>query len=220
MIITIDGPAGSGKSTAARRLAQELGIAYLDSGATYRAVALKAGREGADRGDPAALAEVARRAEVRLRPNPQGVQVLLDGRDVSREVRSPEVGQQASELARLGAVREVLVELQRKIGEELGDFVAEGRDQGSVVFPGAAVKFYLDAKPEVRARRRWQELSAAGKKASMEDVLREVLDRDHRDSTREVSPLVRPAGAVVVDTSAMSVEEMVAAMKAVVEARR
>jgi cytidylate kinase len=220
MIITIDGPAGSGKSTAARALAGELGIAYLDSGATYRAVALKAIREGVDLADSAALAAVARRADVRLVPCGGGVQVLLDGRDVSDLVRSQEVSDKASQLARWEEVRAVLVELQKKIGRELGDFVAEGRDQGTVVFPQATVKFYLDAEAEVRARRRWKELAAAGKESALEDVLRAVVERDTRDSTRAAGPLVKAPGAVVVDTSHLSVEEMVAVMKAFVEARR
>jgi cytidylate kinase len=220
MVITIDGPAGSGKSTAARRLARELGIAYLDSGATYRAVALKALREGADFADEAALAAIARRADVGLQPQPEGVRVLLDGRDVSLLVRSPEVSSKASELARLPAVRAVLVELQKRIGRQLGDFVAEGRDQGAVVFPDAAVKFYLDADPQVRARRRHEELQAAGQAASEEQVLAEVLRRDERDRTRRASPLAPPPGAVVVDTSGMTIEQMVAVLKRHVEARR
>jgi len=220
MVITIDGPASSGKSTAARRLAQELGIAYLDSGATYRAVALKAIGEGADFEDAAVLADVARRARVQLVPRPGGLQVLLDDLDVSREIRSHQVGEKASELARLAEVRSVLAELQRRAGRELGSFVAEGRDQGSVVFPDATVKFYLDAAPEVRAQRRWKELVAAGQHVPQEEVLRSVLQRDRRDSTRAVSPLIKPPGAVVVDTSDMTIEQMVAAMKAVVEARR
>jgi cytidylate kinase len=220
MVITIDGPAGSGKSTAARRLARELGIAYLDSGATYRAAALKALREGADFADEAALAAAARRADVKLLPEPGGIRVLLDGRDVSDQVRSPEVSARASELARSPEVREVLVGLQRRIGRELGEFVAEGRDQGSVVFPDADVKFYLDADPAVRAQRRQKELQAAGREADHAEVLGSLLQRDERDRSRSAGPLVQPAGAVVVDTSRMTIEEMVAALKAVVEARR
>ncbi len=220
MVITIDGPAGSGKSTAARRLASELGIAYLDSGATYRAVAWKALEAGADFGDGPALAELARRTRVRLVPGEGGVQVFVDGRDVTREVREPLVGEKASEMARLGEVREVLVGLQRKIGRELGDFVAEGRDQGSVVFPDATVKFYLDADPSVRAERRCRELAAAGRPVPLDEVLRSVLQRDRRDSTRSAGPLIKPAGAVVVDSSRLTIDEMVAAMKAAVEARR
>ena len=220
MIITIDGPAGSGKSTAARGLARELGIAYLDSGATYRAVALAAIREGADFRDAGALAAIARRAEVRLVPREAGAQVLLDGRDVTADVRTPEVSQKASEMARSGEVREVLVELQRRIGRELGCFVAEGRDQGSVVFPDATVKFYLVADPNVRAARRREELIAAGRPAPLEEVLQSVLVRDERDSTRAAGPLVKPDGAVVVDTSGNTIEQTLAVLKAAVEARR
>ena len=220
MIITIDGPAGSGKSTAARGLARELGIAYLDSGATYRAVALKAIRDGVDFGDEAALAALARRADVKIVPRPAGVQVLLDGCDVSNDIRSPEISQKASEMARLETVRAVLVEIQKRIGRELGDFVAEGRDQGSVVFPDATVKFYLDAEAKLRAERRRDELIAAGKEADLAEVLRSVIQRDERDSTRSAGPLVRPDGAAVVDTSTRTAEQTLAVLKAVVEARR
>jgi len=220
MVITIDGPAGSGKSTAARRLARELGIAYLDSGATYRAVAWKALSVGADFRDGPTIASLARAARVQLVPGELGVQVFVDGRDVSREVREPQVGEKASEMARLGEVREVLVELQRTIGRELGDFVAEGRDQGSVVFPDATVKFYLDADPAVRAERRCREMAAVGRPVPKDEVLRAVLQRDHRDSTRSAAPLVKPDGAVVVDSTRLSIDEMVAEMKAAVEARR
>jgi cytidylate kinase len=148
------------------------------------------------------------------------VQVLLDGQDVSEAIRSPEVSQKASELARLEEVRQVLVDLQKMIGRELGEFVAEGRDQGTVVFPDAPVKFYLDAEPAIRARRRWKELVASGKKVALEDVLKSVMDRDHRDSTRAAGPLAKPPGAVVLDTSGMSEEETVQAMKSALEGRR
>jgi CMP/dCMP kinase len=220
MVITIDGPAGSGKSTAARRLAEALGIAYLDSGATYRAVALKAIAAGADFADEPALERLARGAGIRLLPGPRGTRVFLDGRDVTADIRTPEVSARASELARLPAVRAILVELQRRLAAELGDIVAEGRDQGSVVFPDADVKFYLDAAPAVRAGRRREELLAAGREVAAEEVLRDVLRRDERDRTRDASPLVQPPGALVVDTSNLDIDEMVAALQAAVEARR
>lgn len=212
MIITIDGPAGSGKSTAARRLATALGMAFLDTGATYRAVTLKALRQGVDLADEGALAQVARHVDIKLINERDGLKVLLDGQDVSREIRSATVSDSSSHVARSGAVRQILVELQRKIGRELGDFVTEGRDQGSVVFPNAELKFYVDAAPETRARRRWEELRAAGELVPYEQVLGAVLDRDHKDRSRSVGPLVRPDGAIVIDTSENSIEQTTAAL--------
>jgi cytidylate kinase len=212
MVITIDGPAGSGKSTAARNLAKALGIAFLDTGATYRAVTLKALRCGADMEDEAALAEIARGMDLRLAPTDRGTDVLLDGEDVSREVRSEEVSANSHYAARSPAVREVLVELQRRLGAQLGSFVTEGRDQGSVVFPDADVKFYLDADPEVRARRRHEERLAEGEAVEYDAVLAALRRRDARDSGRTVAPLVRPEGAIVVDTSGNTIEQTLAAL--------
>ncbi|MCJ7544836.1 MAG: (d)CMP kinase, partial [Phycisphaerae bacterium] len=162
MVITIDGPAGSGKSTAARELARALGIAFLDTGATYRAVTLKALREGVDPNDTDALVAVAKGARIEVIPTEQGARVMLDGCDVTAEIRSVEVTENAHYVADSPPVREVLVALQRRLGEGLGSFVTEGRDQGSVVFPEADVKFYLDASPRVRAERRAGELHATG----------------------------------------------------------
>lgn len=217
MIITMDGPAGSGKSTAARELAKSLGIAFLDTGATYRAATYKAMSEGVDMADEAALVESARGAVIELDPRPDGVRVLLDGQDVSTEIRSAEVTDHSGHIALSPAVRDVLVDLQRRIGASLGDFVAEGRDQGSVVFPHADLKFYLDASPDVRARRRTDEMHQRGEQADFDEVRRAILERDERDSTRPVAPLVRPEGAVVIDTSAMTIEQVVAELLRIVE---
>ena len=209
MIVTIDGPAGSGKSTAARGLAEALGIAFLDTGATYRAATLKALREDVDLANEAALVATVRSADIRLEPTAAGVRVLLDGEDVSDAIRRDEVSENSHFIARSPAAREVLVALQRRIGESLGSFVAEGRDQGSVVFPEADVKFYLDASPKVRARRRTQELTEREEKVNEFDVLAAIERRDQRDRTRSVAPLVQPEGAIVVDTSDLTVEQMV-----------
>ncbi len=220
MIITIDGTAGSGKSTAARHLAKALGIAYLDTGATYRAVTLKALREGVDLSDTDALVTAAKAARIEIIPDERGARVMLDGRDVTAEIRSVEVTENAHYVADSPAVREVLVALQQRIGAELGSFVAEGRDQGTVVFPQADIKFYLDASPAVRAQRRAGELHAAGQQANVEDVQESILLRDRRDSSRPIAPLTKPTGAIEIDTSRMDIPAMTAALLACVEGRR
>lgn len=220
MIITIDGPAGSGKSTVARRLARELGIAFLDTGATYRAVTLKALRERANLEDEQALAQLARDAAVQLVDDDGDLRVLLDGEDVSAEIRSEHVTRQSYYLARSPAVREVLVELQRRLGDQLGSFVTEGRDQGSVVFPHAQAKFFLDASPEVRARRRHHELLGRGQPADYQQVLADLIQRDHRDRSRAVGPLKPAEGAIVVDTSDMTIEQVVEHLKSRLEPTR
>jgi cytidylate kinase len=220
MIITIDGPAGSGKSTAARNLASRLGVAYLDTGATYRAATLLAMRQGIDLADEAALADTARQMELRMVPQPDGVRVLVGGEDVTRAIRSAEVSDSTQFAARSGAVRAVLVELQRRIGRELGSFVTEGRDQGSVVFPDATLKFFLDASPEVRARRRHEEFLADGENVTYEAVLQGIIQRDGRDRSRAVAPLVKPQGAIEIDTSGMTIEQVTDALERHVRAGR
>ncbi|HOD83483.1 MAG: Cytidylate kinase [Planctomycetes bacterium ADurb.Bin126] len=207
MIITIDGPAGSGKSTAARNLAKALGIAFLDSGATYRAAVWKAMQAGLDLDDEQAVAASTRSAEMHFVRQGDALQVLLDGRDVTGDIRRPEVSENASRIARSPVVRAILVEMQRNLGAELGSFVTEGRDQGSVVFPHADVKFYLDASPQTRARRRCDELCQAGHEADHDEVLAAIIDRDQRDSSRSAAPLVCPDGAICIDTSDNTIEQ-------------
>lgn len=224
MIVTIDGPAGTGKSTAARELARALGIAYLDTGATYRAVTLAALRAGVNLEDERALLELARSLKLELAYAADELRVILNGEDVSREIRSAEVGDNSHHVARAAKVRELLVALQRQTGgrlaEERGGFVAEGRDQGSVVFPRADVKFYLDAEPQVRARRRYDELTAEGQEVEYEDVLQAVLTRDGRDRTRAIAPLVKPEGADEIDTTDMSIPEVTAELLRRVRGRK
>jgi CMP/dCMP kinase len=195
MLIAIDGPAGAGKSSVARAVAKRLGFTYLDSGAMYRAVGLAAQRAGRS------PAEVAGEAEIAFAGG--GSRVLLDGQDVSEAIRSPEVSELASQAAALPAVREALVARQRELVHE-GDWVAEGRDIGTVVAPDAEVKVFLDATPEERARRRADQIGG-----DYETLLAEQRVRDERDSTRAASPLVAADDAVVLDTTGLSLDEVV-----------
>jgi cytidylate kinase len=213
LTIAIDGPAGSGKSSVARRVAAMLGYLYLDSGAMYRALALKALQRQISVGNEAFLAEVAAETHIELKaPNAEqeaaGAKncVFLDGADVTQEIRTPEVAQAASRLATIAKVREVLVAEQQRAGAG-GGVVMEGRDIGTVVFPKAELKIFLDASPEVRAERRWKEHQEKGERISLPEVFDEVIERDKRDRERKVSPLVRAADAVLVDNTAMGIEE-------------
>jgi len=207
LVIAIDGPVGSGKSTAARRVADLLGYVYVDTGAMYRAVALKALRRGVPLDDAAQLAILALGTRIDLRPEAAGQQVRLDGEDVTAAIRAAEVSQAASKVAVIPGVRQVLVEEQRRAGRD-GGVVMEGRDIGSVVFPDAGLKIYLTASPEVRAQRRWLEHQQEGDRITLEKTLEEVRERDRRDRERSASPLVRAADAVLVDGSAMETEEV------------
>ena len=206
LIIAIDGPVGSGKSTVARRVAEMLGYTHLDSGAMYRAVGLKALRAGVPLDSPERLSELAAAARIDLVPRGGKLRVLLDGEDVTEAIRAPEVSHAASVVAVVPGVRHPMVAEQRRAGER-GGVVMEGRDIGSVVFPHADLKIFLDASPEVRASRRQRELEEKGEPMEFEKVLAEVHLRDRRDREREMSPLVRAPDAVTVDNTAMDVEE-------------
>jgi CMP/dCMP kinase len=213
LTIAIDGPAGSGKSTVARRVAALLGYLYLDSGAMYRAVALKGLERGIPARDEAKLEELARSTRIELQA-PMAHQeaaglknrVFLDGREVTEAIRTGEVAQAASQLATIAGVREVLVAEQQRAGQG-GGVVMEGRDIGTVVFPNAELKIFLEASPEVRAQRRWKEHQEKGDHLALLEVLQEVRERDKRDRERKVSPLVRAKDAVLVDNTAMGIEE-------------
>lgn len=213
LTIAIDGPVGSGKSSVARRVAELLGYAYLDSGAMYRALAWKALERGVPLDDESRLESLARETRIDLAP-PSAAdaaagfknRVSADGRDVTAAIRSPEVSQASSRLATFARVRAVLVAEQQRAGAR-GGVVMEGRDIGTVVFPNAELKIFLDASPEVRAERRWKEHQEQGDVLTREQVVTEVQQRDRRDRERAVSPLVRAAGAVLVDNTAMGIEE-------------
>jgi len=206
LIIAIDGPVGSGKSTVARRVAELLGYTYLDSGAMYRALALKAIRRSVNLDDAAALETLARATHIDLQRATDGQRVLLDGEDVSLPIRTADVSRGASHVAVIPGVRTVLVDEQRRAGSR-GGVVMEGRDIGTVVFPGADLKIFLDASVEVRAERRWREHEQKGDQLTLAQVVQEVHDRDLRDRSRAASPLVRAADAVLVDNTAMDAEE-------------
>ena len=213
LTIAIDGPAGSGKSTVARRVASMLGYLYLDSGAMYRAVALKALERGVPLENDVLLETLARETHIELKA-PRAEQeaaglknrVFLDGREVTEEIRTGEVAQAASRLATIAGVREVLVAEQQRAGQG-GGVVMEGRDIGTVVFPSAELKIFLEASPEVRAQRRWKEHQEKGESLTLLEVLREVRERDKRDRERRVSPLVKAKDAVLIDNTAMGIEE-------------
>jgi CMP/dCMP kinase len=213
LTIAIDGPAGSGKSSVARQIAGTLGYLYLDSGAMYRAFALKTLRLNIPPDNEAQLERLAQQSRIELKPpTPEqektGIKnrVFLDGAEVTDAIRTPEVAQAASRLATIAGVREVLVAEQRSAGAG-GGVIMEGRDIGTVVFPQAELKIFLDASPEVRAERRWKEHQEKGEPISLARVLEEVRERDKRDRERRVSPLVRAADAVLVDNTAMDVAE-------------
>ncbi len=205
LLITIDGPAGAGKSTLAKRLAAKLGYLYLDTGAMYRSVALAAKRKGLSFEDEEALSRLAQNLDLEFKPSPNGMRVLLEGEDVSSAIRTPEIDKLSSIVARVPGVRKALSVRQRELGRR-GGVVAEGRDMGSVVFPDADLKFFLTASPEVRAERRLQQLKNRGVFADYEKILQEILERDRRDQERKIAPLVVPEGAIVIDTSELTPE--------------
>ncbi|SFH58373.1 (d)CMP kinase [Planctomicrobium piriforme] len=204
MIVTIDGPAGTGKSTVARRLAEQLRFQFLDTGAMYRMIALKALREQIDPGDQSGIGRLARETVMDLTDGGY----LMDGVEVGGEIRTAEVTKAASLVAQIPAVRELLVRRQREIASAR-NIVCEGRDQGTVAFPHAECKFFLTAQPEERARRRLEELAAQGSQVDFEELLREQSDRDQRDQERAVAPLRPAADALLVDTTALDLDQVV-----------
>lgn len=209
MIVTIDGPAGSGKSTVAACLADRLQIGYLDTGAMYRAVTLAALKKNVELTQPEKLAKLAKDCRIEFHTKDLGTEVRLDGQDVTDEIRLPEVSDNAHYIAGAPQVREVLVEQQQRIAREMGALVTEGRDQGTVVFPYAAFKFYLDASPECRAQRRVQQLQQKGVAARYDEILAAQNERDQRDSSRSVGPLKPAPDAIRVDTTNLTIDEVI-----------
>ena len=213
--IAIDGPAGAGKSTLARRLASRLGFLYIDTGAMYRAVALWARRAGVSWDDAHRLEQLARESRIELAPEGK---VLLNGEDISDDIRDPEISEGASRVSAIPGVRRALVEKQQQMGRD-SSVVMEGRDIGTVVFPNAEVKIYLDATPEERTRRRLKDLAARGAPADFDQVLAEIQRRDLRDSTRADSPLCQAPDAIYLDSTGMNEDEVEQALLKIVRDR-
>ena len=206
LIIAIDGPAASGKSTTAQLLAKKLGYLYIDTGAMYRACALKAKKLGIDINDKESIRNLLDYIDIRIENNNSKNRIFLDGEDVSEDIRADDISSLASAISAIPAVRYKMVELQRKMGEK-GSVILDGRDIGTFVFPDAEVKFFLTASPEIRAKRRWLELQQKGIDKNFSEVLADLVKRDNNDSQRALAPLKKAEDAIEIDTSNMTIEE-------------
>jgi cytidylate kinase len=220
MIIAIDGPSGAGKSTLGRRLARELNLLYVDTGAMYRAAALAVVEANVSATDADEVTRVAAGARIELAGDPDSLRVLLDGRDVSAEIRAEQITRLSSVISTIPAVRRDLVRRQREMGVQGGGVVLDGRDIGTVVFPSADVKFFLTAVPEARARRRFDEDHHREPDLTFQDTLADINTRDERDSTRADSPLRIAEDAVVIDTTELNIEQVFARMLEVIRERQ
>lgn len=218
MIATIDGPAGAGKSTVAKRVAEIFGFLYLDTGAMYRAVTLKVLRSGVDPADEKAVTEICRNTEVSFDTKDSVQRVLLDGETVTEEIRSAQVTNNVSKISSYIGVRERMWELQREFGRK-GSVVAEGRDAGTHIFPNAEIKIYLTASEEERAHRRWRELLERDPSPSIEEVKSDLKARDDYDSNRFNAPLRIPKNAILIDTTEMNTEETVESVRNAIKER-
>lgn len=218
MIIAIDGPSGAGKSTLGKMLAKKLNLLYLDTGAMYRAIGLAVLESGdANLNDTEKAIEIARNAEITLSGTPESLQIVLNGRNVSDSIRTPEVGQAASKVSTISEVRRILVKRQQELGNLGNGCVLDGRDIGTVVFPNADIKFFLTAAPEARARRRFDEDSQRGIQTTYEKTFEEIKQRDERDVSRADSPLAIAEDAVVIDTSELNLTEVFEEMLKIIE---
>ena len=218
-IIAIDGPSGAGKSTVAKSLAERLGYLYIDTGAMYRAVALKVKEKVAIPEDEEALCRWVSSLHLSFHRRGEDIQVLCDGEDVTEAIRSPEISLLASDISKRSGVRQALVSLQREMGRE-GGVVLEGRDIGTVVFPDADVKFYLDAEAEERAKRRFKELVEKRKEVDFKETFEEVVKRDHNDQQRQLSPLRKAEDALIIDSTHQSAEEVLEEMLRIIMAKK
>lgn len=212
MIIAIDGPAGAGKSTVAKILAQELGYIYIDTGAMYRALTLKALEKGISTDNLSEIANLAKNTTIDLKyESGAPLQVFLDGKDVSSQIRETRITRFVSDISRIKEVRQVMVKLQRKLGKSK-DSVLDGRDIGTVVFPDADKKFFIDANFKERVNRRYKELIELGKNVTQEDIDKDLSNRDNIDSTREIAPLKKAEDAIYIDTTDLTIDEVVQKM--------
>lgn len=219
IVITVDGPSGAGKGTLCHALAEKLQFDFLDSGAIYRILALAAQKQGVDFADEAALAALGRNLDVKFIPEQGEIQVILAGENVGDQIRTAQAGQNASKIAVYPQVREALLQRQRDFRSQRG-LVADGRDMGTVVFPEAQVKLFLDASAEERAKRRVKQLQEKGFNANFDEILAEIKERDFRDRNREVAPLVPAKDALVLDSTHLSIEEVIQQALAYVEKQR
>jgi len=219
LIIAIDGPAGAGKSTISRRVAEKLSYLFIDTGAMYRAVAWKTIDLGIDFSNQDSIVNVARESRIELKGKPNSQQVFVDDHEVTSEIRTPEVGRAASIVSAISGVRRALVAQQQAMGRQ-GGVVLEGRDIGTAVFPDADIKFYLDASVETRAARRFQEDGAKGIATTLEATKTDIIERDKRDMNRTDSPLVKADDAIYIDTSDLNVDQVIAKMLEMVESRQ
>lgn len=208
IVITVDGPSGAGKGTLCHALADKLGFDFLDSGAIYRILALAALKQQIDFEDETALAELGRRLEVKFVPQSNEVQVILDGENVGDQIRTAQAGQNASKIAIYPKVREALLQRQRDFSSEKG-LIADGRDMGTIVFPHAQIKFFLDASAEERTKRRVKQLQEKGFNANFDEILAEIKERDFRDRNRSIAPLVPAKDAVILDSTHLSIEDVI-----------
>lgn len=218
VVITVDGPSGAGKGTLCHALATKLNFDFLDSGAIYRILALAAKKTGIDFSDEAALAKLGKNLNVQFLPNGGEIEVILDGENVGDQIRTAEAGQNASKIAVYPLVREALLQRQRDFSSEKG-LVADGRDMGTVVFPDAPIKLFLDASAEERTKRRVKQLQEKGFNANFDEILAEIKERDFRDRNREIAPLVPAADALVLDSTTLSIDEVIQQALAYIDAK-
>jgi cytidylate kinase len=219
LVITVDGPSGAGKSTISRALSKRLGYLEIDTGAMYRAMAWLARETGLDFDDQQAVQEFSEKAEVELQLHNGTTRVLANGRDITSEIRNPEISMLTSKIAALAPVRQVMMTLQRKMGTK-GGVILDGRDIGTVVFPDAELKFFLSASAEERGRRRFLELQAKGMQTSLEETIQNVAQRDRQDSERELAPLCQATDAIPIDSTGLSIEQVIALMENIFQKRQ
>lgn len=219
MIVTIDGPAGTGKSTVAKRVARDRDWTFLDTGATYRAITWQAANDGIDPTDAPRLDALCRSINLDFRFSPTGINVFVAGLDVTTQIRTEQISSLASRIAAVPEVRTAMVAKQRDLAHQFANVVTEGRDQGSVVFPSAELKIYLDASIDERAKRRFAELTARGESADFDTIRTDIAQRDERDRTRTTAPLIIPNDAVRIDTTQLTLDQVVAEVHRLIDER-